>query len=96
MKSLLVIFVVQFPDLRDVGLLGAADGEVGEGDGGICEVTAAATTSAAVQPSLITSHVPQREHCHDVVQVVAHVLHVVKVIAGIKAGSLAILLEVVV
>ena len=95
-RCLLVIFVVELPDLRDVGLLGAADGEVGEGDGRVSEVTAAPAASAAVQPGLVTAHVPQREHGHDVVQVVAHPLHVVGVVASSETGSLAVLLEVVI
>ena len=71
-----MIFVVELPDLRDLGLLGAADGEVGEGHGRVGEITAASAARAAVQPGLVTAHVPQREHRHDVVQVIPEVWYI--------------------
>ena len=67
---------VHVPDLGDVGVLGVAELEVGEGDGGGGEVAAAAAPRAPVQPALVTAHVPQREHGHDVVQVIPEVCYV--------------------
>ena len=77
MEGLLsMILSVHVPDLGDVGVPGVAELEVGEGDGGGGEVAAAAAARAAVQPALVTAHVPQREHGHDVVQVVPEVCYV--------------------
>ena len=69
-----VILFNKLPDLRDAGLLGGAELEVGEGHRGRGEVTAASTASAAIQPGLVTAHVPQREHGHDVMQVIPRTL----------------------
>ena len=73
-----MILSVHVPDLLDVGVPGVAELEVGEGDGGGGEVAAAAAARAAVQPALVTAHVPQREHRHDVVQVVPEVWYICK------------------
>ena len=65
-----MILFIEPPNLRDAGLLGGAELEVGKGHRGPSEVTAASTASAAIQPRLVTSHVPQREHGYNVMEVI--------------------------
>ena len=65
-----MILFIKLPDLRDTGLLGGAELKVGEGHRGRGEVTASSTASAAIQPGLVTSHVPQGEHGHNVMEVI--------------------------
>ena len=65
-----IILFIEPPNLWDAGLLGGAELEVGKGHWGPSEVTAASTASAAIQPRLVTSHVPQREHGHNVMEVI--------------------------
>ena len=106
-----MILFIEPSNLRDAGLLGGAELEVGKGHRGRGEVTAASTASAAIQPGLVTAHVPQREHGHNVMEVIPeksvyccsksnmddlpHPLHIVRVIASIKAGCPALLRKVV-
>ena len=106
-----MILFIEPPNLRDAGLLGGAELEVGKGHRGRGEVTAASTASAAIQPRLVTSHVPQREHGYNVMEVIPeksvyccsksnmddlpHPLHIVRVIASIEAGCPALLGKVV-
>ena len=65
-----MILFIELPDFRDAGLLGGAELEVREGHRGPGEVTATSTACAAIQPGLVTAHVPQREHSHYVMEVI--------------------------
>ena len=94
-KHQLMIFSIEFPYFLHMRLAGRGQLKVGECHRRSSEVAASSTSRTPVQPGLVTAHVPEGEDGHDVVEVVAHPLHILRVVTRVETGGPTFLLEMV-